>query len=131
MNGEDWKALVDEEIDEEITQLRTVDFGSDTYRTSVDGIVKLMDRSIEKEKLDVERQKMVDAQKFEYDLKLKQAKEERIDRIIKNILTGVSVGGGIILTIWGTNKTLRFEETGTITTTAGRKFTGKLFSWLK
>ena len=131
MNGENWKSLVDEEIEEEIAQLQALKAGTDEHKIAADTLVKLIDRSIEKEKLDVEREKMVVTQKFENDLKLKQAKEDRIDRIIKNILTGVSVGSGIILTIWGTNKTLRFEETGTITTTAGRKFTGKLFSWMK
>lgn len=131
MNSENWDALVDEEIVDELNQLRGMEVGTDAYRTTVDGIVKLMKESNETKRLDAELKKTEDAHEFEKNLKIKQAKEELIDRWVKNGLTALSITGGILLTIWGTNKTLRFEETGTITTTAGRKFTGKLFSWLK
>ena len=126
---------IDEKLEAEIAGdlelMEDMNINSEEYKTSADIVGKLIDRAIELDKLNIEREKMEASQKIEVDLKQQQMKEERIDRIIKNILTGVSVTGGILLTIWGTNKTLRFEETGTITTTAGRKFTGKLFSWLK
>lgn len=131
MNSENWDALVDEEIVDEINQLRGMEVGTEAYKTTVDGIVKLIKESNETKRLDAELKKTEEAHEFEKNLKLKQAKEETIDRWVKNGLTALSITGGILLTIWGTNKTLRFEETGTITTTAGRKFTGKLFSWLK
>ena len=131
MNSENWDALVDEEIVDELNQLRGMEVGTEAYRTTVDGIVKLMKESNETKRLDAELKKTEEAHEFEKNLKLKQAKEEKIDRWVKNGLTALSIGSGILLTVWGTNKTLRFEETGTITTTAGRKFTGKLFSWLK
>lgn len=125
------KKLVDEEVVDELGRLRGMEVASDEYKATMPELVKLLDRSIEMEKLKEEFRLKEEAQKFENDLKLKQMKEDRLDRWIKNIMTGVSIGGTLLLTIWGTNKTLRFEETGTITTTAGRKFTGKLFSWLK
>lgn len=129
MNSETWETLVDEEIVDEINQLRGMEVGTEQYKTTVDGIVKLIKESNETERLKAEREKADEAREFEKNLKLKQHREEQIDRWVKNGLTLLSIGGGILLTIWGTNKTLRFEETGTITTTAGRKFTGKLFSW--
>lgn len=126
---------IDEKLKAEIVGdlelMEDMDIKSEEYKTSAKIVGDLIDRAVELDKLSIEREKMAASQKIEIDLKQQQMKEERIDRLIKNILTGVSVGGGILLTIWGTNKTLRFEETGTITTTAGRKFTGKLFSWLK
>lgn len=131
MDSEKWDVLVDEEIVDEINQLRGMNVGTDEYRTTVDGLVKLIDRSNETKKLEAELKKNEEAHEFEKNLKIKQAREEMIDRWVKNGLTALSVAGGILLTIWGTNKTLKFEETGTITTTSGRKFTGKLFSWLK
>lgn len=131
MDNEKWEDLVNEEIVDEINHLKGMDVGTEEYKVTVDSLVKLMDRSIEKDKLYAELKKEEETQEFEKNLKLKQAKEETIDKWVRNGLTGLGVISSIILTIWGTNKTLRFEETGTITTTAGRKFTGKLFSWLK
>lgn len=125
----DWSVLVDEEIVDEISQLKGMAVGTEEYRTTVDGIVKLMKESNESVRLKAELKKSEEAQEFEKNQKLKQAKEELIDRWVKNGLTALSIIGGFALTIWGTNKTLRFEETGTITTTAGRKHTAKLFSW--
>lgn len=127
----DIKNMVDEEIVDELERLRGMEVGSDQYKATVGELVKLLDRSIEMEKNDSERKRLKETQKIENDMKLQQMKEERLDRWIKNGLTGLSIVGGLLLTIWGTNKTLRFEEEGTITTTAGRKFTGRLFSWPK
>ena len=114
------KERLEKEIASALDLMGGMDINSEEYEKAAKHVGALMDRSIEFEKLGVEQEQ-----------KQKQMKEERIDRIVKNILTGVSVVGGFILTVWGTNKTLRFEETGTITTTSGRKFASKLFSWLK
>lgn len=119
------------EIVGDLGLMEDMNITSDEYKTSAEIVSKLMDRAIELDRLDIEREKMAASQKIEVDLKQQQMKEERIDRIVKNILTGVSIVGGFGLTVWGTYKTLKFEETGTITTSAGRKFSGKLFSWLK
>lgn len=119
------------EIAGDLELMEDMNIGSDEYKASAEIVSKLIDRAIELEKLDIEREKMATSQIVEVNLKQQQMKEDRIHRIVQNILTGVSVGGGLLLTIWGTNKTLKFEETGTITTTAGRKFGSKLFSWLK
>ena len=58
--------------------------------------------------------------------RVQQAEDERKDRKLKN---GISVAGiviPIVVTIWGTLKTLKFEETGTVTTIMGRGFIQKL-----
>lgn len=129
MDSKDWSTLVDEEIVDEINQLRGMEVGTEQYKTTVNGIVDLMKASNETVKLKAELKKSEEAREFEKNQELKKVKEELIDRWVKNGLTALSIIGGFALTIWGTNKTLRFEETGTVTTTAGRKFTGKLFSW--
>ena len=66
--------------------------------------------------------------KIDNAMKSKQMKEERIDRIVKHGLTALSIASSIGLTAWGTCKTLKFEETGTVTTSAGRNFIRNLFS---
>ena len=53
--------------------------------------------------------------------------EEKKDRLIKNILTGAGIIIPLGVTVWGTLKTLKFEEEGTVTTLMGRGFINKLF----
>lgn len=114
------ETLIDVAIEEEFDKLASItEAGSEQARTTVDGVTKLLDRKLEMERLEIERAEKEQA-----------LKDERTDRIVKNCLTGVSVVGGLALTVWGALMSWKFEETGTITTTAGKKFMGNLF-WKK
>lgn len=131
------KQLLDDEIETEFDDLKGLDIGSDEYKVAVDGLVKLVDRKIEIEKIEAEeRQKDADRalekQQKEADrelderLKVEQGKDTRIDQFLRN---GIAIAGIVIpsiITIWGTLKTLKFEETGTVTTIMGRGFVNKL-----
>ena len=55
-------------------------------------------------------------------LKLMEQEAEKKDRLVKNCLTGVSIGGGIGLTIWGALKSWEFEKEGTVNSAFGRMF---------
>jgi hypothetical protein len=100
--------------------------GTDAHKVTVDGLTKLMDRAIEMEKLDIDAKEKAENRKIDKELKLKQMEEDRKDRIAKNALTAASIFGGFALTVWGTVKSIKFEETGTITTIMGRGFIQKL-----
>lgn len=111
----DIKSLLDEEIQEEIEGLKQMEMGSESYKTTVDGLTKLVDKALEIQKAESESQ-----------VKSRLAEEDRRDRRIKN---GIAIGSIVIpasLTIWGTFKTLEFEKTGTITTIMGRGFINSL-----
>lgn len=104
------------EIEDELDKLDAItDKGSDEYKATLDSVTKLMDRAIEMEKLGNEIEK--------YQL---QMREDQKDRLIKNILTGAGIVIPSLITIWGTVKSIKFEETGTITTIIGRGFINKL-----
>ena len=157
------KRELDDEILDELKRLGDIDVGTEEYKTTAEGLVKLMDRAIEIDKLEAERVEKEKARNLEQEMKNKQLTEqikaresdteikrkqleeqklsresdtfykntqladERKSRFVSNCIT---VGGIILnvgLTIWGTRKTLKFEETGSITTTAGRNFMSKLF----
>jgi hypothetical protein len=109
------ETLLFKEIQDEFGELRKQQVGSDEYKSGVDGITKLMDRAIEIEKLNIEVEQ-----------KEKDRKEERKDRVVKNCLTASGIVLPILVTIWGTVKSLRFEETGSVTTIMGRGFVNKL-----
>ena len=120
------KALLNDEIEDEIEQLRKVELGSDQHKIAADALAKLLDKSIEMDKLDLEYQDRFEAREAENELKQKEIEDEKKDRKVKNIITGVSEIGGFALTVWGTCKSIKFEETGSFTTIMGRGFIQKL-----
>lgn len=120
------KTLLDEEIRGEIENLKDVEAGTDQHKAAVDSLTKLLDRSIEMDKIDYELQEKYDSREAELKLKEKQIEDERRDQKIKNILSGISIVGGMGLTVWGTCKSIKFEETGSFTTIMGRGFIQKL-----
>lgn len=107
--------LLHEEIAVEFEKLSKLEPGTAEHEKAVNSLSKLVDKAMEMEKFNVE-----------YEEKQVQADEDRKDRIIKNVLTGLGIILPIGVTIWGTNKTLKFEETGTVTTLMGRGFINKL-----
>ena len=121
------ETMLSDEIKKEIGELGKIPLGSEEYRTTVDGVTKLMDRAIEIEKTEAEFKEKVKNQEIDNNLKVKQMQDENKDRIVRNILTAAGIVIPAVLTIWGTSRTLKFEETGTITTFAGRNFVNNLF----
>lgn len=120
------KTLLDEEIVSEIENLNKVPLGSEEHKIAADALAKLLDKSIEMKKLDLEYQDKVESREAANNLKLTEIEEEKKDRRVKNILTGASVVGGFALTIWGTIKSFEFEKDGVITTIMGKGFIQKL-----
>lgn len=125
MNNETLR-LLNCEITDELERLSTMELGSDQYKVTVDCVTKLVDRQIEMEKFIIENENKKESQEHEKELKRKQMRDENIDRAVKNVLTAVSICGGFALTVWGTYKSFKFEETGSITTIMGRGFINKL-----
>lgn len=119
--------LLNEEIRQELEELSKMEVGTDSHRSAVDGVTKLMDRAIELEKIDVQHELESDKQEFERRVKHMQMAEDRKDRLIKNIITIGGILVPAVITIWGTCATINFEKEGTITSTAGRKFFNRLF----
>ena len=123
--------LLREEIESEFKELSTITPGGENYKVAVDGITKLMDRAIEMEKNEIDRQDRIDARDSENELKTKQMEDEEKDRFVKNLLAGVGTIGGLVVTIWGAKKAWKFEETGTVASPVGRSFINKLISFRK
>ena len=120
------KRLLNDEIVSEIENLNKVPLGSEEHKIAADALAKLLDKSIEMDKLDLEYQDKADSREAANNLKRIEIEEEKKDRRVKNVLTGVSVVGGFAVTIWGAIKSIEFEKTGTITTIMGRGFIQKL-----
>ena len=131
--------MLDQEIQgclESMNDLEAVNMPE--YGEAVTNVTKLMDKLVELKKLDIEQSKLEQMKEIEKS-KLEQMKEietekidsENKDRLVKNVITVVTTGAGFVLMIWGTKKTFQFEETGSITSTAGRKYLDALLSKFK
>lgn len=140
---DDIKELLETEITDEMDKLSDLELGSNEYKVAVEGITKLMDKRIDLAKLENDatvknRDYELDKRKIDSDIadksagreienkKLEQITNDKNDQIIKN---GIAIAGIVIpslITIWGTFKTLKFEETGTVTTIMGKGFVNKL-----
>lgn len=109
----------------ELADLKT---GSPEYKEAVDSLAKLMDRAIEIEKLNRESDEKSRKRLDDLETKQNQIDDSKRDRWICNGINIASILIPSLITIWGTVKTFQFEEKGTITTSVGRIFIGKLFN---
>lgn len=103
------------EIESEFENLNDLEAGSEEYKATVEGLTKLYDRALEEKRLDIEC--MREAEKMA---------EDRKNRIVQYALSAAGILIPTLVTIWGTNKSLKFEEEGTVTTIMGRGFISKL-----
>lgn len=120
------KTMLRDEIQSEFGELRKLEVGTEQYDTAVNGLTKLIDRTIELDKLESENEAKIEDREIETELKLKQMEEERKDRLIKNCVTAAGIVIPSVITVWGTIKSLKFEQDGTVTTMIGRGFINKL-----
>lgn len=121
----EYEKLLDEQIETEIGRLSDLEIGSEEYKVTVDGLAKLMDKSIEIKKLESEEQENWAKRQLETK-KLEQSIPDKKDQWVKN---GIAIAGIVIpsvITVWGTLKSFEFEKEGTVTTIMGRGFINKL-----
>lgn len=109
------ETLLQQEIQRELEKLKEMEVGTEEYKSAVDGIAKLYDKLNEAEKNRNERED-----------KKASEKEDRVDRWVKNAIAIAGITIPTVVTVWGTLKSLKFEETGTVTTIMGRGFINKL-----
>lgn len=115
-----------EELDREFDSLKDSEIGSDEHKATMDSMTKLMDRAIELKKIDVDAKNQAKAQENEKTLRLEQMKDERNDKLVRNIIMGVGSVGGLV-TIWLLSAAaFTYEEKGTISSLIGKKVLGML-----
>lgn len=119
--------LMNDELVCRLTDLQGLKVESPEYRTGVDSVTKLANALVEMKKTEAD----IAAQEEETRLKHKQQKSETFDKIARNAIQFVAVGGGIGVTVWGTVKSLKFEETGVCTSTAAKKFFANALNFFK
>ena len=116
------KETLYKEIEDKLQALNEIEVGTDEYKSSVDGVTKLLDRAIEIEKHEAEMKE----REAERIAKSIQVAEEQKDRVVKNYIAAGGIVLPLLVTIWGTLKSFKFEKDGTVTTIMGRGFINKL-----
>jgi hypothetical protein len=122
----DLRKSLQDEIQDEFKQLEKFDPSVDEFKVTIDGLTKLLDRELEFKKLDIQYEENAKNREIENELKLKQMEEDKKDRIIRNVLTGLGIVVPSLLTIWGTKASFKFEQEGIITTSMGKGFIQRL-----
>ena len=127
--NEEIRDKLDSEISSELNELALIEKGSNEYKNTVEGISKLIDKRNELERLELDIKKhelseLMENNKMNKEQALSEYNEK--DQLFKNIISISSIIIPVIVTVWGTYKTLKFEETGTVTTIMGRGFINKL-----
>lgn len=117
---------LNEVILDELAELKRMKIGSDEYKATVDGVTKMIDRTIEIKRINTESDDKRESAKADNELRVAQMEEDRKSRIIGHILNGLGIVIPAAITIWGTIKSIEFEKEGTITTIMGRGFIQKL-----
>lgn len=123
------KQLLEDEIRKEIEEISNMELGSDNQKKTTDNLVKLLDKYNDMDRLDADLEKHdteIEMKKAEHELKKQQLEHEKKDSFVKNCLTGISIGSGIIMTVWGTCVSINFEKEGTFSTIIGRQFIQRL-----
>ena len=133
----DIENLLYDEIVTDFEKLRDEELEPEKRKIVVDELVRLTDRAIEMKKLENDYKEKAEAREWEQKektearmneqaIELQKLEEEKKDRIVKNVIGAAGVVLPLIVTIWGTKVSLKFEEEGTFTTIMGRGFINKL-----
>ena len=102
------------EIDRELNGLKDLEVGSGKLSDAVNDVTKLIDRKIEMDRIENEA----------YDKAETRKAEQKHRWIGYGITVGTTILTTVVTGIWF-HKSMKFEETGTITTFAGRLMQGR------
>lgn len=117
---EDLKQQLSSGFKTQLENLEKTDVESEDYRATIDGVTKMADRIIEIEKIENEQA-----------LKAQQVKDDKRDKIIRNVIEGTKVVGGFGLAAWAFVASMNFEKEGTLTTQGGRSAINQLLKFIK
>ena len=120
------KQLLDAEIRRGFEKLNTLEADTEEYKSTVETLLKLIDRANTMEQLEIDKKDKMNAREYENGLRLMEIKEERIYRIGQTILAAAGIIIPTIVTVWGTKASFEFEKEGNVTTIMGRGFVSSL-----
>lgn len=127
------KTQLEDEIRDEFEALRKIEVGSDTYRATVEGLTKLVDRKIEMDKAEVDARERIIKRNDDNEFREMQLADDRKDRAIRNGLTAATLVVTTGTTIWGILKSLKieFKDNEMVTSTVGKELMKRVIPFKK
>lgn len=127
------KTQLEDEIRDEFEALRKIEVGSDTYRATVEGLTKLVDRKIEMDKAEVDARERIIKRNDDNEFREMQFADDRKDRAIRNGLTAATLVVTTGTTIWGILKSLKieFKDNEMVTSTVGKELMKRVIPFKK
>ena len=129
---------LEEEIERELDAIYDMEVGSQEHTAAVKNLkelgVMIIDmRRLEADEHDKSERRNAEerAREAEERNKSEDRKAEWKHRLIGYILNALSIGLPLVVVVWGTKKSFKFEEVGTISSQGGREIFKKLFSLLR
>ena len=129
---------LEEEIERELDAIYDMDVGSQEHTAAVKNLKELGVMIIDMRRLEADendksarRDAEERAREAEERNKSEDRKAEWKHRLISYILNALSIGLPLVVVVWGTKKSFKFEEVGTISSQGGREIFKKLFSLLR
>lgn len=129
---------LEEEIERELDAIYDMEVGSQEHTAAVKNLKELGVMIIDMRRLEADendksarRDAEERAREAEERNKSEDRKAEWKHRLISYILNAFSIGLPLVVVVWGTKKSFKFEEHGTISSQGGREIFKKLFSLLR
>ena len=120
-----------DEIGYRFEDLHETKLGSEERKAAFNELDRMYDKAIELERIEAESRDKAAARESEKLMKEQQAKLEKRDVWIKVGVETAKFVFTALVTVCLVNKTLKFEETGTVTTMAGRNIIQRGLSFLR
>lgn len=117
------KKLLEDEIKVRTDELQHLTIGTDEYQNAVQSISKLMDEYLKFNEAEATEEKTSEERKW----KKLDGVANIAEKAAKIAISIAGIAVPAIITVWGTKMSLTFEETGCITSMAGREFIKGLF----
>lgn len=127
------RTQLEDEIRSEFEALGKMEVGSETYRATVDGLMKLVDRKTEMDKVEADAKEKALTRDIETEFKEMQMADERKDRWVRNGLTAATLVVTTGTTVWGILKSLKieFKDNEMVTSTVGKELMKKILPFKK
>ena len=116
-----FRIKMEKELNRCFTTMEKSEIGSDEYDAAMTSATRLMGSAVEFEKIDSDAQTQAKAQETDKALRAEQQRDERADKIVKNLFMGINIIG-TLATIWLlASASFTHEEKGSINSPIGKK----------
>lgn len=121
--------LMYDAIGESFETYRNEELGSENRRATFNEVTQLLDRTIEMERIEVEREDKAAIRENEKLMKERQLNFDKVKLVVEIVVGGVTLLANMRFTKKMIDHSMNFERTDSFTSTAGRECVKRGVSW--